>query len=207
MKRHALFVITLLCTLAFGLSEASAQGKGDKGKGKGKSSTSDKGKKGPSKDKGSSKDKGKDSSKDKGKDKKDDKGSSKNKDDKDKKGKDKKDDDWRHDSKFKDKDRDDLLSHWDKYKGDNHGLPPGLAKNLRRGKPLPPGWEKKVKSGWKVDDEWWDRFDRVPNNYLPKDFKLPKDTGMFLLGDRMVRVHEPSREVIDFVRIPSIKRD
>ena len=23
-------------------------------------------------------------------------------------------------------------------------LPPGLAKNLRRGKPLPPGWQKKV---------------------------------------------------------------
>ena len=199
MKKHALFLITLLCTLALGLTNASAKGKGDKGKGgqgKGKPSTSDKGKKEHSKDKGSSKDK--DSSKNNGKDKKDHKDSSKDKH--------KKDDHWRHDSKFKDKDRDDLVSHWDKYKGHDHGLPPGLAKNLRRGKPLPPGWEKKVKPGWKIDDKSWDRFDRVPSEYLPKNFKLPKDTGMFLHGDRMVRVHEPTREVIDVVRVPSVKR-
>ncbi len=38
------------------------------------------------------------------------------------------------------------------YVGENPGvvsaegrrLPPGLAKNLRRGKPLPPGWQKKI---------------------------------------------------------------
>ena len=42
-------------------------------------------------------------------------------------------------------------------------------------------------------------------DYLPRDFRLPKDTGVYLYGDRMVRVHQPTREVIDFVRIPSIK--
>jgi hypothetical protein len=191
MKQYTSYLITALCAVALGVTSASAQGKGkgkDKSKGKPPTSSPNKPHKGPSKDKGSSKDK------------KNDKGPSKDN------GKNKKDDKWRVDSKFKSKDRDDLLSFWDKYKGDDHGLPPGLAKNLRRGKPLPPGWQDKVKSGWKIEDDWWDRFDRVPGDYLPKEFKLPKDTGMFLLGDRLVRVHEPSREVVDFVRIPSIKR-
>lgn len=190
MKVNILTIVTILCSLSLGLGSVSAQGKGgkDKGKGKPSSSSNSKAKKSPSKDKGSHKDKGQ--HKDKGPNK----------------GNDKKDDKWRTESKFKDKDRDDLLSYWDKYKGDDHGLPPGLAKNLRRGKSLPPGWQDKVKSGWKIDDDWWKLFDRVPSDYLPKDFKLPKDTGMFLLGDRMVRVHEPTHEVIDFVRIPSIKR-
>lgn len=192
MKRTFLFLIAIIFSLSLGLGTAAAKGKG---KGKGKPSNSEKGKpgKGPSKDKGKS-DKG--SSKDKGKKGKDAKG----------KGPDhKKDGDWRTEGKFRDKDRSDFVSHWSQYSKNPHGLPPGLAKNLRRGKPLPPGWDKKLRSGWKVDRDTWDLFDRVPGDYLPKDLKLPKDTGMFLYGDRMVRVHEPTREVVDFVRIPSIK--
>lgn len=113
--------------------------------------------------------------------------------------------DWRKAAKFAEKDRNDIVSHWDKYKGNDMGLPPGLAKNLRRGKGLPPGWDKKVRNGWMIEDEWWSRMDRVPANYLPGDMKLPKDTGMFLFGDRMMRVHEPTREVIDFVKLPGVK--
>lgn len=113
--------------------------------------------------------------------------------------------DWRKVSKFEDKDRDAIVSHWDRYKGNDKGLPPGLAKNLRKGKDLPPGWDKKIRNGWVVEDDWWDLFDRVPSTDLPKDLKLPKDTGMYLFGDRMVRVHEPSREVVDFVKMPGIK--
>ena len=80
-----------------------------------------------------------------------------------------------------------------------------MAKNLRRGKPLPPGWQKKLKSGWVIDKDWWDLFDPVPGDYLPKDYKRPKNTGTYLFGDRLVRVHEPTREVVDLVRIPTIK--
>lgn len=119
---------------------------------------------------------------------------------------DKWDDKQRGAAKFTGKDRGDLVSFWDQYRGKPNGLPPGLAKNLRRGKPLPPGWQNKLKTGWRIDDEWWDRFDRVPSDFLPKDMKIPADTGMFLLGDRMVRVHEPTREVIDHVAVPTIKR-
>ena len=38
--------------------------------------------------------------------------------------------------------RDDALSHYGKQKKGKRGLPPGIAKNLRRGKPLPPGIAK-----------------------------------------------------------------
>lgn len=31
--------------------------------------------------------------------------------------------------------------------GKHHSLPPGLEKNLQRGKPLPPGWQKKLSPG------------------------------------------------------------
>ena len=112
---------------------------------------------------------------------------------------------WREAGKFADKDRNELAAYWDRYKGNDNGLPPGLAKNLRKGKPLPPGWEKKIRNGWVVEDDWWGMFDRVPSTDLPKNLNLPKDTGMFLFGDRMVRVHEPTREVIDFVKMPNVK--
>lgn len=38
--------------------------------------------------------------------------------------------------------RDDALSHHGKQKKSKKGLPPGIAKNLERGKPLPPGIAK-----------------------------------------------------------------
>lgn len=38
--------------------------------------------------------------------------------------------------------RDDALSHHGKRKKGRKGLPPGIAKNLERGKPLPPGIAK-----------------------------------------------------------------
>ena len=37
-------------------------------------------------------------------------------------------------------------------KNDKHkGLPPGLEKNQKRGKPLPPGWQKKLVKGHILD--------------------------------------------------------
>ena len=38
--------------------------------------------------------------------------------------------------------RDDALSHHGKQNKGKQGLPPGIAKNLKRGKPLPPGIAK-----------------------------------------------------------------
>lgn len=105
---------------------------------------------------------------------------------------------------FHDRDRDSLQSHFKKYKQHPHGLPPGLAKKLQRGKPLPPGWQKKVTKGWVIDDSWWSHFQPVPSTYLPPSLKHPKDTSIYLIGDRLVRVHRPRREVIDLIRISTL---
>ena len=207
MKQKLIFIVTVLCSLSLGLGDASAKGKGNStGKGNSSSSKAKPGK-GPSKDKHLSKGKGpskaKGPSKDKGPEKA--RGPWKDQGPKDKGPDYKKDGKWRTEAKFRDKDRTDCVSHWDRYKGHPHGLPPGLAKNLRRGKPLPPGWQKKLHSGWIIDDGSWGLFDRVPGDYLPRDHKLPRDTGMYLYGDRLVRVHEPTREVVDHVRVPTIR--
>ena len=201
MKQPLILLATILCSLSLGMGDASAKGKGNsKGKGKGNSSAVSKGKHG----KGSPADKhpGKGASKDKG-------GKAKKPKDKGPKGKGpdfKHADHWRIDGKFRDEDRKGMVSHWGRYQGHPHGLPPGLAKNLRRGKGLPPGWEKKLHSGWVVEDDWWGHFSRVTSDHLPRDLKMPAQTGMYLFGDRLVRVHEPTREVIDLVRVPTVKR-
>ncbi|MEP4076258.1 hypothetical protein [Haloferula sp.] len=186
MKRTTLLTGLISCIFAISIVPVEAKGKGGD---KGKASNSAKG----NSTKGNSA-KGNSAKSDKV-EKQLDKVNKGGKDDKD----------WRKTAKFVDKDRNNLVSHWDKYKGNDKGLPPGLAKNLRKGKGLPPGWDKKVRNGWKIEDDWWSLMDRVPSTYLPSGMKLPKDTGMFLMGDRMMRVHEPTREVIDFVTLPGVK--
>lgn len=193
MKRTTILTGLTACLLGLTALPADAKGKGENS-GKGKPSSSSKAKPANGKVNKGNLNKGKPA-----------KGGSVEKqlDKIDKGGLDAKD--WRKASKFADKDRNDIVSHWDKYKGNEKGLPPGLAKNLRKGKDLPPGWDKKIHNGWKIEDDWWSLMDRVPSTYLPSGMKLPKDTGMFLLGDRMVRVHEPTREVVDFVKLPGVK--
>lgn len=114
-------------------------------------------------------------------------------------------DGWKKHPKFRDKDRDSIITFWGTYRDHDKGLPPGLAKNLRRGKSLPPGWAKKVHSGWIIEDDWWRLFDPVPATYLPRGYVLPKNTGLYLYGDRLIRVYIPTRTVIDFFRIPTIR--
>ena len=111
---------------------------------------------------------------------------------------------WRKEARFVENERSALVTHWNRYESNDRGLPPGLAKNLRRGKPLPPGWRNKVNDGWVIEDDWWPLFTPVSSVYLPQDFRVPADTGVYLLGDRLVRVHEPTREIIDYVAVPII---
>ncbi len=164
------------------------KGKGDKG---GKPNKENKGK-GPDKD-------------NKGPDKNDKKPDKKDSGKPDKKDHSKWDADAKGKAKFKDSDRDELSKYFGKYSGNDHGLPPGLAKNVRRGKPLPPGWQKKVQPGWRIDDDSWNDFSRISREYLPKNLSSIADTDYYLYGNRVVRVHKPSREVVDFLDIPSIK--
>lgn len=111
------------------------------------------------------------------------------------------------DLRFRDWERQALEAEFAKHKHHPHGLPPGLAKNLQRGKPLPPGWQKKLQQGWVVDDAYWPAFQPVPFDYWPTKLTRYPDTGLYLVGDRLVRVYKPRREVIDVIRIASILLD
>jgi hypothetical protein len=193
--------------LMMGVADAKpdqAKGKGEKG---GKGGGSEKSEK-HSPDKGGKKDdkdhKGNDKDH-KGNDK-DHKGNDKDHKDDDK-GKGAKFDDksepWRA-HRFEEKERSVLLDYFKVYESQPQGLPPGLAKNLRRGKPLPPGWQKKVNEGSILDDETYGLFDVLEDALFP-NLKPKPDTRLYLYGDRVVRVYEPKRQVIDIFPIPGIK--
>ena len=108
--------------------------------------------------------------------------------------------------KFRDTDRTRVIGYFATYRDEAHGLPPGLAKNLRRGKPLPPGWQKKLQPGWVVTDDWWGDFSPVPYEWFP-EVEVVADTRLYWYGDRIVRIYEPRREIIDVIIVPTIRVD
>lgn len=74
-------------------------------------------------------------------------------------------------------------------------LPPGLAKKNK----IPPGWQKKLARGERIPDDVWSH--RVP---LPREIesKLPRlEDGVVRvrIDDRVVRVAERTREVLDII--------
>ena len=190
----------LCALLVAGVADAKQDSKGKGGGNSGKGGGSEKSEKhGPAKG-------GKKDDKDNKGDKKgDNKGGNPHKNDE--KGKDAKHDDkaepWRA-HRFEDKERSVLLDYFKVYESEPQGLPPGLAKNLRRGKPLPPGWEKKVSQGSILDDETYGLFDLLEDTLFP-NLKPKPDTRLYLYGDRVVRVYEPKRQVIDVFPIPGIR--
>ncbi len=110
---------------------------------------------------------------------------------------------WRE-KRFRDNDRDGVLRYFSDYRDKEHGLPPGLAKNLDRAKPLPPGWRDKVSRGYVIEDDYQDYFYPLENDLFPGMEVIP-DTRLYRYGDRIVRVYEPRREVIDMIVIPTIR--
>ena len=75
-------------------------------------------------------------------------------------------------------------------------LPPGLAKKNK----LPPGWQKKLAVGQRVPDDAWAH--RVA---LPAEVKLPEEKGVIRvrIDDRIVKVAEKTREVLDVLDLPA----
>jgi len=110
---------------------------------------------------------------------------------------------WRE-KRFRDDDRDGVLRYFSGYRDNEYGLPPGLAKNYRRGKGLPPGWQKKLVNGYVIEDDWNDRFHPLEYSLFPRLEAVP-DTRLYMFGNRIVRVYEPRREVIDVITVPTIR--
>ncbi len=112
---------------------------------------------------------------------------------------------WRE-KRFRDDDRSGVIRYFNGYRDKDLGLPPGLAKNYRKGKPLPPGWQKKVNSGYVIEDAWSQYFYPMEYDTFPFLEREP-DTRLYWYGDRLVRVYEPRREVIDVILIPTVRFD
>ncbi len=107
---------------------------------------------------------------------------------------------------FENKDRERIVQYFSGHRDREHGLPPGLAKNLARGKRLPAGWQQRVAPGYVIDDGWWPAFQPVPYDWFP-DIVVEPDTRLYWYGDRVVRVYEPRREVVDVIIVPTIHVD
>lgn len=123
-------------------------------------------------------------------------------------GKDREDDgntEWRKKS-FRDNDRTGVIHYFSGFSDQERGLPPGLAKNLQRGKPLPPGWQKKVHGGYVIEDDLKDYFQPLEYSLFPV-LEIVPNTRLYLYGNRIVRVYEPRREVIDIIEVPTIRLD
>jgi hypothetical protein len=96
---------------------------------------------------------------------------------------------------FSTKERGDIERYFKSNPGARSQLPPGLAKKNK----LPPGWRKKLAPGQRVPDDVWER--RVA---LPKELKLPEEKGVIRvrIDDRVVKVAERTREVLDVLSLP-----
>jgi hypothetical protein len=104
-------------------------------------------------------------------------------------------------ARFKDNEREEILHYFGRFRTQGEGLPPGLAKKVQRGKPLPPGWQKKLVPGYRIDDDEWTNYSPVPSEWFPRQ-RMEPDTRLYYHGDRVIRVYEPRREVIDVITLP-----
>ncbi|MBU2706061.1 hypothetical protein KCM76_08700 [Zooshikella marina] len=82
------------------------------------------------------------------------------------------------------------LAKNDKHHDNYNSLPPGLQKNVNRGKPLPPGWQKKLGKGDILDDSIYVRGKVV----VP----LGRDGAITINVDgTFIKLYEHTREIID----------
>ena len=79
-------------------------------------------------------------------------------------------------------------------------LPPGLRKNLERGKALPPGWQKKVAAGQVMDAGWLGMMTPVSYDYFPKVQRTP-GTRMYYHDNRLIRINEETRVILDVINL------
>lgn len=102
-------------------------------------------------------------------------------------------------SKFEDDDRNAILSIFRTSDG-THQLPPGLAKNVKRGKPLPPGWQKKLNPGYRIEDEIWGAFTPISYDMVPKAKRHP-NASLYYHDNKVYRVMNATREIIDVLSV------
>ncbi len=88
-----------------------------------------------------------------------------------------------------------------KNKVKKKSLPPGLAKKLARGGTLPPGWQKKVARGEVLDHEVYNNASPLPEELLRKLSSIPEGTVLLQVGNKIVKVIEASRNIVDLFEL------
>lgn len=85
-----------------------------------------------------------------------------------------------------------------------HGLPPGIAKKIAKGKALPPGWHKKLHHGQRLDDGLWNSLIPLPND-LRQRIRYENDPyRYYILNDRIVRVHPDNRTLLGVILLSEL---
>ena len=84
-------------------------------------------------------------------------------------------------------------------------LPPGLQKNLQRGKPLPPGWQKKVAPGHSLDYRIYRQGTALPAALRNQLAASPAGVETIRVVDLVIRLNAATRRVIDSFRLAGTK--
>lgn len=76
-------------------------------------------------------------------------------------------------------------------------LPPGLAKNVARGKRLPPGWQKKLARGRTFPGNLYQQAIPLPPYILYELPPQPEGTILVTIGGKVVRLLEATKTIAD----------
>ncbi len=112
---------------------------------------------------------------------------------------DKKDKAHKNHHKFEHQDREAILKIFRTSDG-KHQLPPGLAKNLKRGKALPPGWQKKLNPGYRIEDEIWKSFSPISYDMVT-NLKKRSDASLYYHDNKVYRIMNATREILDVISV------
>lgn len=80
-------------------------------------------------------------------------------------------------------------------------LPPGLAKNVARGKRLPPGWQRKLAIGKTFPATIYEQAVPLPPWILNQLPTQPQGTILVSLGGKVVRLFEATKTIADIFNL------
>ena len=98
---------------------------------------------------------------------------------------------------FSGEERSKIAAYFTQHPDERSQLPPGLAK---KGK-VPPGWQKKLAKGKPVPKDVWEMRTELPKEVLVKIPLPPEGVRVIRIMDRVLKVHEATREVLDEIRL------
>lgn len=99
--------------------------------------------------------------------------------------------------KFSDQERSEIKGYFSANPSARSQLPPGLAKKNK----IPPGWQKKLAVGQRFPDDAWEHRVPLPQEIESKLPRIEKGEIRVRVDDRVVRVAEKTREVLDIIEL------